>query len=129
MEAEDVVQQAFIKLAQEETIPDNCAAWLFTVSKRLAINQQVSRKKRQVREKTVATFRSQNQADRGIAELEIHDLLNQLTAKEREVVIAKIWGGLTLDEISVALETSTATVWRTYQNGVDRLKELLGEAA
>lgn len=125
-EAEDVVQQAFIKLAQEETMPDNCAAWLFTVSKRLAINPQVSRKKRQIREKTVAAFQSQNQAGRGIAEFEIHDLLNQLASKEREVVIAKVWGGLTLDEISVALGTSTATVWRIYQTGVARLKELLG---
>lgn len=40
--AEDVVQSAFIKLAFEEPKPVNCVAWLFKVSKRLAINEQVS---------------------------------------------------------------------------------------
>jgi len=48
--AEDAVQAAFIKLAAEDPTPANCVAWLFTVSKRLAINDQVSRTNRRRRE-------------------------------------------------------------------------------
>lgn len=40
--AEDVVQSAFIKLASEDPPPENPVAWLFTISKRLAINEQLS---------------------------------------------------------------------------------------
>jgi len=49
-EAEDIVQSAFIKLAAEDPTPINCAAWLFTVTKRLAINERLSRNKRRLRE-------------------------------------------------------------------------------
>lgn len=47
---EDIVQSAFIKLATEDPVPSNCVAWLFTVTRRLAINEQVSRSKRRSRE-------------------------------------------------------------------------------
>ena len=42
-DAEDIVQSAFIKLAAEDPAPINCAAWLFTVTKRLAMNEHLSR--------------------------------------------------------------------------------------
>jgi RNA polymerase sigma-70 factor (ECF subfamily) len=126
-EAEDIVQQAFIKLAQEDPVPDNCRAWLFTVTKRLAINQQISRHKRQVREKSLACIQPNYQAAHATTEFEVLDLLNQLDSQERQVVIAKIWGGLTLAEIGSAIGASTASVWRIYRTGVAQLKELMGE--
>lgn len=126
-EAEDIVQQAFIKLAQEDPVPDNCRAWLFTVAKRLAINQQISSQRRQVREKSLACIQPNDQAARSTTKFEVADLLNQLDSQEREVVIAKIWGGLTLAEIGSAIGVSTASVWRIYQTAVVHLKELMGE--
>lgn len=127
-DAEDVVQQAFIKLAQEEPVPNQCVAWLFTVSKRLAINQHISRQRRRAQERALAEFEAEFPTCSQTTEFEIRDLLAQLRKEEREVVIAKIWGGLSLQEIGTALNTSTATVWRHYQAGMNHLKELLGES-
>lgn len=125
--AEDIIQQAFIQLAQEDPVPTNCVAWLFKVSKRISVNQHISLVRRQTRERAVAEFRSLDQSQRPTAEIDLHDLLAQLDHSQREIIVAKIWGGLTFDEISNLLQLSTTTVWRGYQEGIDRLKNILGE--
>lgn len=127
-EAEDAVQLAFIRLAQEHPAPTNCVAWLFTVTKRQAINQHLSRQKRIRREQQVATKHSNSTChDTPSSQLEIRDLLSQLDARQREIVIAKIWGDLSFEEIADLLNESKATVWRVYQAGLTRLKELMGD--
>lgn len=125
--SEDVVQSAFIRLATEEPTPENCVAWLFTVSKRLAINDQLSQSKRRLRELNSGKPNSQvSDATQG---LEIRDMLSQLELREREIVLARIWGGLTFDEIAAACGDSKATIWRTYQGGIAKLKAVYGELA
>ena len=124
--AEDWVQAAFIKLAAEEPPPKNCVAWLFTVTKRLAVNDQVAQAKRRSREKQ-AVDRSSRPAD-PCHDFEMRDLLDQLEPREREIVIAKIWGGLTFDEISSLYREPKASLWRTYQSGLEKLKHIYGKA-
>lgn len=123
--AEDVVQSAFIKLASEEPPPGNPVAWLFKVSKRLAINEQLSRTKRHLRESRVGSHQAES-IDR-VSGFEMQDLLCSLDEREREIVIARIWGGLTFDEIAVARADSKATIWRSYQSGISKLKIAYGE--
>ena len=123
--AEDVVQSAFIKLASEEPPPGNPVAWLFKVSKRLAINEQLSRTKRRLRESRVGSHQAES-IDR-VSGFEMQDLLCSLDEREREIVIARIWGGLTFDEIAVARADSKATIWRSYQSGISKLKIAYGE--
>lgn len=122
---DDVVQAAFIKLAAEDPPPINCVAWLFTVTKRLAINERLSQAKRRSRE--VHTGSQKVESLRLTDELELQDLLSKLDVHEREIVIAKIWGGLTFDEIGSACGDSKATVWRIYQNGIAKLKAAYSE--
>ncbi len=123
--AEDVVQSAFIKLASEDPPPGNPVAWLFTVSKRLAINEQLSQTKRRLRESRVGRNRAES-TDR-VTAFEMRDLLCSLDEREREIVIARIWGGLTFDEIAMACADSKATIWRSYQSGISKLKNAYGE--
>lgn len=125
--AEDIIQQAFIQLAQEDPVPTNCVAWLFKVSKRLSVNQHVSLSRRQTRERVVAEVRSSDQSKSSTAEIDLHDSLAQLDHSQREIIVAKIWGGLTFEEIGNLLQLPTTTVWRSYQEGIDRLKHILGE--
>lgn len=123
--AEDVVQSAFIKLAFEEPKPVNCVAWLFKVSKRLAINEQVSQDKRRLRESHAGSQGAESIDLCGV--VEIRELLNILEDREREVVIARIWGGLTFDEIGAAFGDPKATIWRSYKSGLSKLKKAYGE--
>jgi RNA polymerase sigma factor (sigma-70 family) len=126
--AEDVVQSAFIKLASEEPAPQNCVAWLFTVSKRLAINEQVSQFKRRSRESRAATDRTRGSSG-SVENIEIRELLNILEKREKEIVIARIWGGLTFDEIGDAIGEPKATIWRSYHSSISKLKQAYGESA
>jgi RNA polymerase sigma-70 factor (ECF subfamily) len=125
--AEDIVQAAFIKLAVEEPQPTNCVAWLFTVTKRLAINERLSQSKRRSREshavlhRTVSMDLSQ--------EMELRDLLNTLEEREREVLIARLWGDLTFDQIGSVFRESKASIWRTYQSGLLKLREAYRESS
>jgi RNA polymerase sigma factor (sigma-70 family) len=121
---DDVVQSAFIKLSMEDPAPSNCAAWLFTVTKRLAINESLSRSKRRSRESLVASQKTEIDGSGGDSnEFELLDLLNTLSSHEREVVIARIWGGLSFDQIASVFGEPKATVWRVYQSGINRLRE------
>lgn len=123
-EAEDIVQSAFIKLAAQDPPPSNCTAWLFAVTKRLAINKRVSSKKRRTRELLVASTRaSDSAADSPPDGLDLQQLLLELEESEREVVVARIWGELTFDEIAALTGHAKATVWRAYQSGLEKLRK------
>lgn len=117
--SEDIVQAAFIKLAAEDPPPENCAAWLFTVVKRLAINEKISHSKRRLRETNVGSRKVQA-ADTS-NEIEIRDLLNSLDIREKEIIIAKIWGELTFDEIGKLFGEPKASIWRSYKVGLSKL--------
>ena len=122
-EAEDIVQSAFIKLAIEDPSPNNCVAWLFTVTKRLAINERLSSRKRHQRESQFAMQKPASVCPQPHAtELELQELLSVLDEREREIVVARIWGELTFDEIATVCGQSKATVWRVYQTGIARLR-------
>ncbi len=124
-EAEDVVQKAFIKLAAEEPVPNNCVAWLFKVTKRLAINERLAFDKRRSREAKSASERRQGDCVHSQSlDLELKELLSKLDGRQREVVIARVWGELTFDEIAAALNEPKASVWRVYQAGIAELKNL-----
>jgi RNA polymerase sigma-70 factor (ECF subfamily) len=123
--AEDVVQAAFIKLAAEEPPPTNCVAWLFTVTKHLAINERVSQAKRHSRERRVGTQRAES--NHSGPNYELQDLLDTLENRERDIIVARIWGELTFDQIGLACGESKATVWRTYQSGLSKLRNAYRE--
>jgi RNA polymerase sigma-70 factor (ECF subfamily) len=52
--------------------------------------------------------------------------LQRLPLAEREVVVARIWGGLSFEEIAGLTDASTSTVHRRYQAGLAALRERLG---
>ncbi len=131
--AEDVVQEAFIKISAEHPPPDHPAAWLYKVCRRLAINQQKSEQRRTRREEKVALQRDSKVTDSSLqpavaAQLsdersQLLAALNELDQTQRRVVIAKIWGELSLDEIADSMACSRATVWRNYQRAIRHLQQ------
>lgn len=127
-EAEDVVQAAFIKLAVEEPVPSNCNAWLFTVVKRLASNVRVSTSRRRQREiNALASQRQRVGGERSAGELDLQELLNRLDGREREIVVARVWGELSFEQLAELVGESKATVWRVYQSGISKLKHVYME--
>lgn len=126
--AEDAVQDAFVRLAGLRESPDNPEAWLFRVVRNRALDLRKTDARRKRREEThrPAAWFAEPAVDGLDAEVAVA-ALRRLPEAEREVIIARLWGGLTLAEVGAALDCSAVTAHRRYEAGVARLRELLGE--
>jgi RNA polymerase sigma-70 factor (ECF subfamily) len=125
--AEDVVQEAFCRLAVLDPVPEQTVAWLYRVVRNLAENQRVSGRRRRSREKQVAA--TEAFTDDPAEQLLVDEVLKsvlQLDDPLREVVTARIWGQLTFEEIGVLCGISTATASRRYRDALEQLRKLMG---
>ena len=124
--AEDVVQEAFLKLMKQKVFPDNPAAWLFTAIRNLSNNEIRSRNHRKRRELDVQTQKGLFEIPETERKDEIDQLIRELESLDleyREIIVAKIWGRLTFEEIAEMMGASRSSVHRRYQEGLRRLKE------
>jgi len=127
--ADDCVQEALVELARQREQPAHAVAWLYRVVKHRALNAARGARRRRDREARVMADRfvaSQQQAafDRDDT-IAVVEALNRLEEADRELIVMRIWGGLTYDEIAVALATSISTAHRQYERALIRMKELL----
>jgi RNA polymerase sigma factor (sigma-70 family) len=123
---DDCVQEALVELAGQTTVPDNVRAWLYRVVKHRALNAARSARRRRERETHVATCRlvttnDSPKFDRWDA-LTVTEALDRLEPTEREVVVMRVWGSLTYEEIAVALSISTSTAHRNYERALENLR-------
>jgi RNA polymerase sigma factor (sigma-70 family) len=125
---DDCVQEGLIRLAGQATWPDNAVAWLYRVVKNLALGQLRSGTRRRRHETIAARLRPEGgaKADSGVDTTALAVAIESLNANEREVVIAKVWGKLTLEQIAQLMGTSKSTVHRQYEAALAALRERLG---
>jgi RNA polymerase sigma factor (sigma-70 family) len=124
---EDVVQDGFCKLATSPA-PADPVAWLYRVVRNAAIDSRRSTSQRSKREQVAARsvlwF-----AETGVDGLDAETAvaaLESLAPDLREVIVARLWGGLTLEQIAVAAGCSVSTAHRRYEAGLSVLRERLG---
>jgi RNA polymerase sigma factor (sigma-70 family) len=126
---EDVVQEAFLALVRQPAMPENVVGWLYRVVRNEAGNASRASRRRTKREMAVANTSESwfhvTEEDR-LDAAEAAQALKQLPIAEREVIVARLWGGLTFDEIAQLTGASTSTVHRWYQAGLNILRERLG---
>ncbi len=123
---EDCVQEAFIELARQTAWPANPAAWLFRVVRNRALNSTRADRRRVVHEKTASHRRNVSDGEPDPQEtVAIADLLGTLGDAEREIVIMKIWGRLTWQEIADVMGRSRSSTQRDYVQALSRLRVLL----
>ena len=53
------------------------------------------------------------------------EALEDLPTEQREVIVARLWGGLSFDEIAEINGTAASTAHRRYQQGIAALREKL----
>lgn len=125
--AEDVVQEAFCRLATADPPPDQPAAWLYRVARNLAENDRKSRQRRRNREQNVAVSEASH-ADPAeqLHAAEVLEAVSQLDDLLCDVLTARIWGQLTFDEIGDLCDISAATASRRYRDALVELRKLLG---
>ena len=124
---EDVVQDAFVALARQGRWPDRVVPWLYRVVRNGAIAAARQARRRQKREGRAAASEAWfATTDDRIDAQAASRLLAEIDGDVREVIVARIWGALTFEEIARLQGCSLTTAHRRYQCGLARLQERLG---
>ena len=126
---EDAVQDALVKLAGQSVWPADPVAWLYRVVRNRAIDAGKADRRRTRREAAVA------RPARWFAEPSIDGMdaatavaaLAALPGDQREVIVARLWGGMTLEQAATIAGCSISTAARRYEAGIAALRERLGE--
>jgi RNA polymerase sigma-70 factor (ECF subfamily) len=128
-DAEDVLQEAFLRFWRSRSGVDEPVAYLYACMKHCALDAQRGRQRRRQRE--LATARPETEPML-VAPIEhderrqaIEASLRGLPTNQAEVLVMKVWGGLTFPQIAVALEISANTAASRYRYALDKLRQQL----
>jgi RNA polymerase sigma factor (sigma-70 family) len=124
----DVVQEAFIELARQSERPENIAAWLYRVVRHRAYDERRAATRRRRHENAAAAeneqwFRPTDGAEIGAEE--VCEALRELPDELREVLVARVWGGLTFEQIGQITGTPAATAFRRHKQALSLLRNRL----
>jgi RNA polymerase sigma-70 factor (ECF subfamily) len=124
--AEDLVQEAFVRLAQQAPPPAQVLAWLYGVVRNQARMDARTAARRRQREAHVSSPEAWFSAAEEHFDAQVAARhLAELPLEMREVVIARLWGGLTFDEVALLVGCSLPTAHRRYQAALLQLRERL----
>jgi RNA polymerase sigma-70 factor (ECF subfamily) len=125
---EDVVQEAFVKLAGQRPPPSNFAAWLYRVVRNGALSAARAERRRRHHEAGAAArvplFRPAEQTGAVDAQ-EAAEALEALPGEQRETIVAHLWGGLTFEQVGELTGCSASSAHRRYLAALSALRERL----
>ena len=118
--AEDVLQQVFMKLLEQNSIPEEPKPYLFRAVHNLALNHVRSESK-QVELADIESWFEAPQLDHA-ARVTLTVELMRIPEEQRQVIVLHIWGGLSFDEIGNVLAVSANTAASRYRYGLQKLR-------
>lgn len=123
--AEDAVQEAFIRLAARDTVPDEALAWLVRVARNQLLQwwRSDSRSRRRELERSTAVdWFADGMLDQALDAATVTEGLQQLPADNRATLMMHIWGGLSFEQIATILGVSRSTAHRQYVLAMEQLR-------
>lgn len=128
-EPEDAVQEAFLELFRQTEPPERVSAWLFKVVKNKAISSLRKETRRRTHEAQQASTK-QNWFEEHPAQVldarQVGRLIENLAGEQREVLVTRIWGGLSFDEIAALTGLTRSTCHRRYHEAIEVLRKQSG---
>lgn len=127
---EDALQQALVDLVRQQRVPEQPVAWLFQAVRRRAMNWARGERRRAEYHRRASEgqegwfLEDRNPA---IDPEELEGMLCRLPALEREIVVARIWGELSFEQIAVLVGVSTSAAHRRYQKALSLLGDMMNE--
>jgi RNA polymerase sigma-70 factor (ECF subfamily) len=130
-DAEDVVQEAFIRFWRSRDRVAEPAGYLFACVKHVALDWQRGRRRQLRREEATARAEAEPLLAVPIEQDErrarVEAALRTLPENQAEVLVLRIWGGLTFSQIAAALDVPENTAASRYRYALARLREQLAE--
>ena len=131
-QADDIVQEAFIKLLGEGRPPDNARAWLYRVVRNEAVSfMRRLRLKRRVSERLGGAAEPcfESRGEDLIDAQTVQSLLETLAKPQREIVVLRIWGQMTLQETAGIVHKPVSTVHHLYQKALEKMRQTLEQSS
>ena len=130
-DAEDVVQEAFVRCWRSRERIETPVAYLYACVRNCALDWQRGHNRRQRREAIVARPEVEpmftTRIDLEERRLAVEAALARLPKDQAEVLVMKIWGGLTFPQIAAALGIPANTAASRYRYALARLHQALAE--
>lgn len=130
-DAEDVVQEAFVRFWRSRQRVADPAGYLYRCVRSCACDWQRGRRRQVKREEASARPEAETlfaapleQQERRAA---IEASLARLPDEQREVLVMKIWGGLSFIQIADAIDVPANTAASRYRYALAKLREELAE--
>ena len=127
-EAEDAVQEVFVRMTKR-IAPDDVRPWLHRAVRNEAISRARKRGARARRERAAAERSDGWFCVEPGARLDgraAQAAIAALPMEEREVLVMRIWGELTLAEIAEIVGCSPPTAMRRHRSAIEKLRAVLG---
>ncbi|HBO42497.1 MAG TPA: sigma-70 family RNA polymerase sigma factor [Planctomycetaceae bacterium] len=124
---EDALQESLVELLRQNPAPHHPAAWLFKTIRRRAMNLSRGERRRSEHHRRAGRQRETwfvVDETAGFDGDELAAMLDRLAPLEREIVVARIWGELSFEQIAELVELSTSSAHRRYRAALGRLGEM-----
>jgi RNA polymerase sigma-70 factor (ECF subfamily) len=125
-EAEDVVQDAFVRFWPKRSSTRKAWGYMYACMRSAAMDRQRSDARRRKREELVGPSDNESLFEHRLEHDErreaIEQTLGSLPDEQKEVVIMKIWGGLTFRSIGQALAISANTAASRYRYALTSMR-------
>ena len=124
--AQDVMQDTFVTLMRKSSLyraEDKGRAWLFTVARNLVVDLQRRQSRMndfEVLSESPGADDFTVQTDTGIDALR---MLEGLSSREKNIVLLRLLGDMTLTEVASELNIPKGTVFWTYNNAVKKMRK------
>ncbi len=132
-DAEDLVQEAFLRLAKQTVAPRDPLAWLVRTVRNLCVDLARRSNRRKHREQQFARSRDSwlrhSAPTTEVSISEVLAALEHLPPESRDLLIAHLWNGMTFEQIGDAFEMSSSTANRRYQQALKKLRDRLRPSA
>jgi len=124
VQAEDAVHEAFCRLLRRRVAPADLKAYVFRVVRNAAIDQ-IRRRASSLDSLPDAIFDASPPPSELAEEREfkqqIVELLQSMSADERETIVQHLYGELTFQEIATVRQRPLGTVTSWYRRGIEKL--------
>lgn len=121
--AEDITQETFLKFfrQQPEIQRGKDMAYLYTIAKHLCIDHF---RQKQALELT-DDYPAEEFAEQSTLKIAVRSALEKLDERQREVIVLRYIGGLSINETAATAEISRFAVYRLEKAGLNELKKHL----
>ena len=130
--AEDAVQDACTRLWRSTIEPTgDCVAYVFASVRNAAL--EIARRGRDTIEPSASIYGDRRAEPPALAiAAERHDMARRavdgLESQQREVVVLRLYGGLTFQQIADTLDEPLPTVASRYRRALERIRDNIGES-